>query len=176
MCQLQIFAEFLLACSWVCQLQIGSSILCGICSHFGEGGFSTSGEGIACSRHFWGSWIGSLLLLSITCSRCALPALNVHTNGPERNSTSIMFQLAEPSHRLRSPLPLSPRRWLRWLTIGFEGAHRAVAQAWKEFRKGGSQWACVQICVLRPMWWDTVSKWPYMTIIWTLLDVLRATI
>jgi hypothetical protein len=34
------------------------------------------------------------------------------------------------------------------------GAHQAVAQAWKEFREGGSRWAYV----LKPAWWDTMSK------------------
>jgi alkyl sulfatase BDS1-like metallo-beta-lactamase superfamily hydrolase len=38
------------------------------------------------------------------------------------------------------------------------GAHRAIAQAWKEFRKGGNRWVCVQACVLSSMWWETVSK------------------
>jgi alkyl sulfatase BDS1-like metallo-beta-lactamase superfamily hydrolase len=32
------------------------------------------------------------------------------------------------------------------------GAYRVVAQARKEFREGGSRWACVQGCVLRPVW------------------------
>jgi hypothetical protein len=48
------------------------------------------------------------------------------------------------------------------------GAHRAVAQAWKEFEERGIQWACVQACVLMSVWW-------YMTIV-ILLDTLKATI
>jgi hypothetical protein len=34
----------------------------------------------------------------------------------------------------------------------------------RKSRERGSQWAYMQVWVLRPVWWDTISKRPYKII------------